>query len=508
VRTDGVSPLTADGDGVLVAGAGPTGLLLAGDLAAAGVPVTVLERRTDQSPLSRALAVHSRSLEMLDARGIADEVISTGLKVSMLALLGRAQLDLSGLPTRFPFSVLTPQYKVERILERRARSLGAEIASGTAVTDVHQKPGYAEAAFRTESGVTGTRRAAYLVGADGAHSTVRRSLGMPFPGHSILRSVMLADVQLTDPPGQALQLSANHAGLAFLAHFGDGLYRVIAWNRDREVPDTEPVDMDEIRQITRLVLGSDFGMHDPRWMSRFHNDERQVPQYRSGRVFLAGDAAHVHSPAGGQGMNTGLLDAANLSWKLAAACHGCASNRLIDSYHAERHPVGRYVIRLSGSLVRLARIQPDLLRTAITEVVSAALQAPALSGKAGLAVSGLSISYPAGPDAHPLDGKRMPDVPLAGGGRLYELLRSGRFILLGGAGYALPAVDGWADRIRLAQRTRAQPRLILVRPDGYIAWASDEPADQVREHDLRTALTRWCGDAAAFSKPAYGRSAR
>jgi 2-polyprenyl-6-methoxyphenol hydroxylase-like FAD-dependent oxidoreductase len=502
-----VSPLTADGDGVLVAGAGPTGLLLAGDLAAAGVPVTVLERRTEQSPLSRALAVHSRTLEMFDARGIADELISMGLQISRLALLSRASLDLSGLPTRFPFTLMMPQYKVERLLEQRARSLGAELVTGAEVTDVRQDAGHAEADFRTESGDTGTRRAAYLVGADGAHSIVRRSLRMPFPGHSILRSVMLADVQLADPPGEVLQLNANHAGFVFLAPFEDGLYRVIGWNRNREVADTEPVDMDEMREITRLVLGSDFGMHDPRWMSRFHNDERQVPQYRSGRVFLAGDAAHVHSPAGGQGMNTGLLDAANLSWKLAAACHGWASGRLIDSYHRERHPVGRYVIRLSGGLVRVARLQSDFARAAITELAALATQVPALSSKAGLAVSGLGVSYPAGPDAHPLEGKRMPDVPLAGGGRLYELLRRGMFILLGGAGQELPAAGAWADRIRLAQRTRPQPRLILVRPDGYIAWASDEPVDQARETELRSALTRWCGDAAAYWQPVSGRSA-
>ena len=501
------SPLTADDEGVLIIGAGPTGLLLAGDLAAAGVPVTVLERRTEESPLSRALGVHARTLEMLDARGIADELISTGQKLSSLAVLGRTNLDLSGLPTRFPFVLMTPQYRVERLLEQRARSLGAEFASGTLVTDVRQEAAHAEAEFRTESGETGTRRAAYLVGADGVHSTVRHKLGVPFPGHSVLRSVMLADVELADPPGNVLQIGANHAGLAFVAPIGDGWYRVIAWNRNRQVADTEPVDLDEVRQITRLVLGSDFGMHDPRWMSRFHNDERQVPEYRTGRVFLAGDAAHVHSPAGGQGMNTGMQDAANLSWKLGAACHGWASDSLLDSYHAERYPVGKFVIRLSGDMLRVARIQTDWVRTAIGELAAAGTHVPALSRKAALAISGIGISYPAEHGAHPLEGKRMPDVPLAGGGRLYELLRNGRFILLAGAGQALPAADGWADRIRLAERTRQQPRLILVRPDGYIAWASDEPDDEERDRELHAALTWWCGDAAAYSEPGSGRSA-
>jgi 2-polyprenyl-6-methoxyphenol hydroxylase-like FAD-dependent oxidoreductase len=493
--------LTADSDGVLIVGAGPTGLLLAGDLAAAGVPVTVMECRAGESTLSRALGMHARSLEVLDARGIADELISTGRKLSTLAVLGLTNLDLSGLPTRFPCVLMTSQHNVERLLEQRARSLGAQFASSTLVTEVRQDAGHAEVDFRTESGEPGTKRAAYLVGADGARSTVRKKLGIPFPGESVLRSVMLADVKLADPPADVLQISVNQAGLAFLAPFGDSWYRVIAWNRNREVPDTDPVDLDEIREITRLVFGSDFGMRDPRWLSRFHNDERIVPQYRAGRVFLAGDAAHVHSPAGGQGMNTGLQDAANLSWKLGAAYHGWASAGLLDSYHAERRPVGQFVIRLSGSLVRLARIRSGWVRAGIGELAAASLHFPQLASKAALAVSGIGISYPAGPGAHPLEGKRMPDVPLAGGGRLYELLRSGRFILLAGAGQALPATDGWADRIRLAERTRPHPSLILVRPDGYIAWASDEPDDHERDRAARAALTRWCGEAAAYAEP-------
>ncbi len=505
MRTESV--VKADSGGVLIAGAGPTGLLLAGDLAATGVPVTVLERRTEPSPLSRALAVHSRTLEMLDARGVADELMSKGQKVSRLAVLGRTRLDLSRLPSRFRFSLMTGQYNVERLLEQRARALGAELVMGATVTGVRQDAEHAEADFRTESGQTGTRRAAYLVGADGVRSTVRQKLGMPFPGQSVLRSVMLADVQLTDPPGQVLQISANRAGFAFLAPYGDGWYRIIAWNRNRQASDTEPVELDEIRLIAHLVLGSDYGMHDPRWMSRFHNDERQVPQYRSGRVFLAGDAAHVHSPAGGQGMNTGLQDAANLSWKLAAACRGRASDSLLDSYHAERYPVGKFVIRLSGSLIRVVRIRSDWLRTAVTELTAAAARVPALSRHAEFAVSGIGISYPPGPGAHPLEGKRMPDVPIAGGGRLYELLRSCKFVLLAGAEQALPAADGWADRLTLGERVRPHPRLMLVRPDGYIAWASEEPDDRERDRQLRAALTQWCGGPAAYSERASGRSA-
>jgi hypothetical protein len=201
-------------------------------------------------------------------------------------------------------------------------------------------------------------------------------------------------------------------------------------------------------------------------------------------------------------MNTGLQDAANLSWKLAAAYHGWAGDSLLDSYHTERHPVGKLVIRLSGNILGLAQIRSDLARDVITGLAAAAMKVPVLSSKAQLLVSGLGISYPAGPDAHPLEGKRMPDVPLVGGGRLYELLRSGKHILLAGAGQALPATDGWANRILLAERTRPEPRLILVRPDGYIGWASDEAVDRTRDDELQGALTRWC------AAPAYsGRSA-
>ncbi len=484
---------TADREEVLIAGAGPTGLLLAGDLAAAGVPVTVLERREHESPLSRAFAVHARTLETLDARGLADELIATGQKLDRMAMLGRARMELSGLPTRFPFVLITPQYQVERLLERRARALGAQFATATLVTDVRQDSRHVEVDTRTKAGQNGSRRASYLVGADGVHSTVRSRLGIDFPGHSVLTSVMLADVRLGDPPEEPLQLNANNAGLAFVAPFGDGWYRVIAWNRHRQVPDTEAVDLEEVRQITRLVLGSDFGMHDPRWMSRFHNDERQVPHYRAGRVFLAGDAAHVHSPAGGQGMNTGLQDAANLSWKLAAAWRGFGDDGLLDTYHAERYPVGKFVLRLSGGLVRVALVKSDRVRNGIAEVAAGVTHVPQLSGRGALSVSGLGISYPAERGAHPLAGKRMPDVPLADGSRLAEALLAGSFVLLTGGAQKTTDTGSGPGRVVVAARTRQHPRLILVRPDGYIAWATDEPDDEERALQVRAALTRWCG---------------
>lgn len=284
-------------------------------------------------------------------------------------------------------------------------------------------------------------------------------------------------------------LTVNAVGdaFAFLAPFGDGYYRVIGWHRGRNVPDTEPLDLAEIQEITRLALGRDFGMHDARWMSRFHSDERQAPAYRAGRVFLAGDAAHVHTPAGGQGMNTGLQDAANLSWKLAAVVTGHADPVLLDTYQAERHPVGRAVLRSSGGIVRLAMAKrPWTLaaRAALTGFLNAV--GPARR-RVAAQVTGIGYRYPAPRGAHPLTGARVPDVALAGGGRLHEALRDGRFLLV----TAEPYEPGPARAARLGVARWASDRrtAVLVRPDGYAAWAADSPTPA----DIETALAPHIG---------------
>jgi len=240
-------------------------------------------------------------------------------------------------------------------------------------------------------------------------------------------------------------------------------------------------------------------------MSRFHNDERQVPSYRSGRVFLAGDAAHVHSPAGGQGMNTGLQDAANLGWKLAAVVRGTADPGLLDIYHAERYPVGRFVLRMSHGLLRLALLKSGRLREALAMGGSAATHIRPLVGKATQAVSGIGIAYHASPGAHPLAGRRAPDIPLVGGAhsRLYEALRGGSFVLLTVA--PPPALAMWPDRVRLETPGPSPAGMILVRPDGYVAWATDEQEPDMREAALRRALTQWCG-LPADQATARGRS--
>jgi 2-polyprenyl-6-methoxyphenol hydroxylase-like FAD-dependent oxidoreductase len=487
---------------VLIVGAGPTGLLLAGDLASAGVSCAVLEARQGESNLTRAFAVHARTLEQLDARGVADELAQTGPHIGALWLFGKLEVDLTHLPSRFPYLLVTPQYETERVLGERARAHGAEIRMGAEVTGLRQDGDGVDVDVREPGGATATLRAAYVVGADGVRSTVRDALGVPFPGHSAIRSVMLADVRLTSKPPDVLALNAVGDAFAFLVPFGDGFYRAIAWNRRHQVPDTAPVDLDELREVTQRALGTDYGMHDPRWMSRFHSDERQVPSYRAGRVFLAGDAAHVHSPAGGQGMNTSIQDAANLGWKLAAEINGWAPGGLLDSYHAERHPVGRSVLRSSGALLRMALTGPRPLRAARSVVAQTATHLRPVSRRVAGVISGTGIAYPAPSGADPLTGRRAPDIPLKGGRRLYEALRGGRFLLVSPPSEPAPVqVGGFDDRLELVEAAGPTRKVVLVRPDGYVAWATSEPHTHRPAAAVHKALTDWCGASTSTTSP-------
>ena len=487
---------------VAIAGAGPTSLLLAGDLARAGVSCAVFERRAERSGLSRAFAVHARTLEQLDARGVADQLIGTGIPVSELRFLGEAVLDLSRLPSRFPYVLVTPQYETERVLEERARLLGADIRYGCEVTSFTSREDAVEVQVREAGGEVRVVRAGWLVGADGMHSIVRETLGMPFPGKSALRSVMLADVRLAEAPPDVVTLQTAGDFFCFIAPFGEGWYRVIAWDRSNQPPESTPVTLDEIRDVTRQVLGTDFGMRDPRWMSRFHSEERQVPAYRAGRVLLAGDAAHVHSPAGGQGMNTSIQDAANLGWKLAATVQGWAPEGLLDTYDAERHPVGRQVLRESGALLRIGLTGPPALTAARNLLAAAAARIPFAAGTFARGMSGIGISYPAPRDAHPLTGKRAADLPLADSRRLYEALRDGRFVLVADTPLVPDALAGYGDRVTPVTTAAATGTITLVRPDAYIAWATgsaggqgDAWRDATDQHaeEILAALARWCG---------------
>jgi 2-polyprenyl-6-methoxyphenol hydroxylase-like FAD-dependent oxidoreductase len=469
-------PVTVHTPSVIVVGSGPTGLLLAGDLATAGVPVTLVEKRPHKiSNLSRAFVLHARSLEQLDARGLADDLEAAGRTLDRLRLYARLTVALDTLPSRFNHLLVIPQYEVEQALERRAVAAGVEFRYESEVTGLAQDVDGVTVEVRRPGGEAEALRAAYVVGADGMRSAVRNAIGLPFPGRSVIRSIVLADVKLAEEPGSLFTVNAVGDAFAFLAPFGDGYYRVFGWHRSRDVSDSEPLDLDEIKEITRLALGRDFGMHDPRWMSRFHSDERQAPAYRVGRVFLAGDAAHVHSPAGGQGMNTGMQDAANLGWKLAQVIHGHAGPELLDTYQAERHPVGRSVLLSSGGLIRLAMVKHPLtlaLRAAVTSALGRV--GPVRRRMLGQ-VTGIGYRYAAPRGAHRLTGTRVPDVALESG-RLYEALRGGRFVLISPKTCDSYEGRGAARKDRLALEHWASDRrtALLVRPDGYVAWAADD----------------------------------
>ncbi|WP_125777707.1 FAD-dependent oxidoreductase [Antribacter gilvus] len=476
---------------VVVVGAGPTGLLLAGDLATAGVRVTLVDRRPPGiSNLSRAFAVHARSLEQLDARGLADDLEARGRALSTLRLFGSLSLDLATLPSRFAHVLVVPQYEVERALEARAVAAGVAFRHETEVTGLEQDAGGVVVHGTTPDGPV-SLRAAYVVGCDGHRSAVRRLVGLPFPGRAVIRSMILADVRLAEPPTDVITVAVEDDAFCFVAPFGDGYHRVIGWRWGHDVAEDTPLGLDEVRDTMRQALGTDLGLIDARWTSRFHSDERQAPSYRVGRVFVAGDAAHVHSPAGGQGMNTGLQDAANLSWKLAAAVRGDVADAeaLLDSYQSERHPVGRLVLRMSGGLVRAARsrgLVSRLLELGISGV--AGHVAPARRRAMGL-VSGIGLAYGRPRGAHPLVGRRAADVPLVAGPageRLYEALRSGRFVLVLPPD-VLPPDDGpgsparptpgsqyarWADGAVVVRRADGEGTALLVRPDAYVAWAA------------------------------------
>ncbi|MFF4028691.1 FAD-dependent monooxygenase [Streptomyces sviceus] len=460
---------------VIVVGSGPTGLLLAGDLATAGVPVAVVERRPHRvSNLSRAFVLHARTLEQLDARGLADGLEAAGQRLDRLRLFGNLTIGLDALPSRFRHLLVLPQYEVEKALERRAVEAGVDFRYETEVTGLSQDDNGVTVQVKGPGEVTESLRAEYLVGADGMRSAVRDAIGLPFPGRSVIRSVVLADVRLAEQPETLLTVNAVGDAFAFIAPFGDGYHRVIAWNRARDVPDSEPVGLDEIKEVTRLALGRDFGMHDARWMSRFHSDERQAPAYRVGRVFLAGDAAHVHTPAGGQGMNTGLQDAANLSWKLAQVTGGHTGPELLDTYQSERHPVGKAVLRSSGGIVRLAmakRPWERALRAALTTVLDHV--GPARRRMLGQ-LTGIGYRYAAPRGSHPLTGTRVPDVALADSGRLYESLRGGRFVLITPESEVHGDWGVHKDRLAVERWATSRRTTVLVRPDGYVAWAADE----------------------------------
>jgi 2-polyprenyl-6-methoxyphenol hydroxylase-like FAD-dependent oxidoreductase len=439
----------------------------------------LLEERTSTPNITRAFAVHARTLELLDGRGLADDLLARGIPVREVAPPGGAVLKLSELPTRFGMVLIVPQSGTEHLLEARARALGVDVRRGAEVVDLHQD----------RDGVTvqladgDSLRAEYVVGCDGAHSAVRRLVGIDFVGKQYETHILLADVRLASPPAETLFARTGREGVALFVPFGDGWFRAIVWDRLREqAPLTEPVTLDEIKDAFRRITGQDYGMSDMRWSSRFLSERRQARNYRRGRVFLAGDAAHVHSPLGGQGMNTGLGDALNLGWKLAVAVRGRAPGWLLDSYERERHPVGAGVLRLTDVFNQIV-LSPSAKRRARVVVLGIVLRIPALRRSIAERLSGIGIVYPRSRGEHRLVGRRMPDVD-CGGTRLYELLREGRFVLVTAAKVAV----GDADVVHTVGDLVGLPDAVLVRPDGYVAWADDRLPSA---RDVRAAMAHW-----------------
>jgi 2-polyprenyl-6-methoxyphenol hydroxylase-like FAD-dependent oxidoreductase len=492
---------------VVVVGAGPTGLMLACELALNGLSCRVLERRAQQPNVTRAFAVHARTLELLDARGLADELVNRGVPVREVQPVPGATLDLRELHTRFPMILIAPQSGTEHVLEARAQRLGVEIARGVEVVGLSQDPNGVTLAVAGADSVT----ARYVVGCDGAHSTIRDLIGVDFVGKQYETHIMLADVRLGAPPDEAMFARANNEGAVIVVPFGDGWFRAIAWDRRREQTALDvPLRLEEMRDAFERIAGTDFDMTEQRWSSRFLSERRQARHYRVGRVFLAGDAAHVHSPLGGQGMNTGIQDAFNLGWKLAAAVHGQAPASLLDSYETERHRVGAQVLTLTDAFNRLVLGRSRLRRALQVAAVRMLLRLPATRGFMAGRMTGLAITYPpTARHSHPWAGRRAPDVECEGG-RLYELLRHGGFVLIDAtaSGAATEAVE-FSPGIVRAVRTRKHgdptvPAVTMVRPDGYVAWACDDTGDLMQR--VERAVQEWCGPGAEAAPPRGART--
>jgi 2-polyprenyl-6-methoxyphenol hydroxylase-like FAD-dependent oxidoreductase len=465
---------------VLVVGAGPTGLMMACELALGGVKARLLEERIDMPNITRAFAVHARTLELLDARGLVDELVPRGLQVHEIAPPGGATLDLRELHTRYGMVLMVPQSGTEQVLQQRAEELGVEIVRGAKVVGLTQDGD----GVTVECASGDTLRAAYVVGCDGAHSAVRRLLGIDFVGKQYETHILLADVHLASPPEDGLFAKASPAGVVLFVPFGDGVFRAIAWDRLREqAPLSEPVTLAEIRAAFSRIAGDDFGMTGMRWSSRFLSERRQARHYRKGRVFLAGDAAHVHSPLGGQGMNTGIGDAMNLGWKLAAAARGSAPPWLLDTYERERHPVGAGVLRMTDAFNQLV-LDTSMARRAVRGFALATIiRIPRTRRMIAERLSGIGIAYPHSRDEDWMVGRRMPDIE-CDGKRAYELLREGKFVLV----TAMPVELDRPDIVHAVDKHPELPDAILVRPDGYVAWAKERMPSAA---EVSAAVNHW-----------------
>jgi 3-(3-hydroxy-phenyl)propionate hydroxylase len=479
---------------VVIAGGGPTGMMLAAELALAKVDVAVVEKRPDHVLVgSRAGGFHARTIEVLDQRGVADRFLAEGNAVQA-AMFATTMLDMSDFPTRHPYSLGIWQNQIERILAGWITELPVEIYYATEVIGFTQD----DAGVVVElDGGGESLRAQYLVGCDGGRSAIRRKAGIEFPGWEPTKSNLIAEVELTEEPPKGIQHDA--IGVHGLQQLEDGkTYRVILTEKQLG-PGTEPT-LQDLSDGLITVFGTDFGVHNPTWISRFTDATRQAAEYRSGRVLLAGDAAHVHYPAGGQGLSLGVQDAVNVGWKLAEVVKGLAPDSLLDSYHAERHPIGARALQYTMAMGVLQRGE-DRIRSLSTIVAELAVMDEPRKRLAGL-ISGLDIHYDLG-DGHPLLGRRMPDLDLVtddGPLRVFELLHDAGPVLLNLGEHLSVALGPWAGRLKLVDAkydgvwelpvfgTVAAPTAVLIRPDGYVAWAGEGT-----ELGLTEALTTWLG---------------
>jgi 3-(3-hydroxy-phenyl)propionate hydroxylase len=476
---------------VAIAGAGPTGLMLAAELALAGVDVTVLEARPGPEVIgSRAGGLHARTLELLDQRGIVDRFLEAGTK-HPAAMFADTTLDLSDQPTRHPYTLGLFQRHIERLLREWAvGELGVRVEYGVEVVGFDQDEGGVEVRFDGA-----TLRAGFLVGCDGGRSAVRKAAGIDFPGWDASRSCLIAEVEAEEP-----ELGLRHAewGISGVGPTGEGeTLRIVV--TERELRRGEP-DLDDLRRALADVYGTDFGVHDPTWVSRFTDATRQAATYRAGRVLLAGDAAHIHYPAGGQGVQHGISDAVNLGWKLAQVVEGTSPDSLLDTYEAERHPPTARALRTTMAAGALHRGDPRT--TALREQLGELARMDEPRRVLAAERIGLDIAYDLG-EGHPLLGRRMPDLDLRVDGeptRVYEYLRDAKPLLLALDGSA-SRVEGW-DRVRRVDAAYdgpwelpvvgrvPPPAAVLVRPDGHVAWVGDGD-----DTGLADALGAWFGPA-------------
>jgi 2-polyprenyl-6-methoxyphenol hydroxylase-like FAD-dependent oxidoreductase len=501
--------------GILVAGAGPAGLALALQAHDHGADVRIVERRHEAGRPSRALIVHPRTLEVLRPLGVTQALLAKGDIAPTADLhLGRrvVRVRLGGLAlpdTAFPHLSLIRQMDVETVLAQALADRGIEVERGTELAGVHDGTDGVQAVLRSGGSLT-EARFGFVVGCDGPSSTVRSQAGIGWPGRPYPVEVVLADAELTGDLADdgAAQVVTGRRGLVFAFRLGErATWRLLATRpagADR-VPCGQPGPPVLATELQALLDDAHLGARITHlaWSARVRVQHRVAGRFRQGRLYLAGDAAHAYSPATGQGMNAAIQDAANLGWKLAATVQGWAPPGLLDTYHAERHPVGRQVLRRSGALLRLFTLPPALV-SARNVLASAVTTIPFLAKRPAGALSGVSICYPVPRGAHPLAGKRVADLPLADGRRLYEALRGGRFLLAASPG-ALPAdaATGYGDRVEVAPVARACGTVALIRPDAYIAWAAAGKAAIAPQ--IRGGLARWCGSPARPAAQTAGR---